>query len=603
MKKYISLLALFVILTTACNKDYLTKLPKDQLTVETAFQTYDNFKTYTWSLYDQIGGLGNSVVIPPILKPDAVSDNISQTAAGLMSPYAYQTVIVPAIGVNTYSPVISQWDFSYVRQVNIMLDAVDKSQMIQTDKDHWRSVGYFFRALRYYDLLSAFGDVPWIDHALSDTSPELFEARTSRDVVAQNMLNDLTFAEAHIKPDGDGVNTINVNVVRALTSRFGLFEGTWRKYQGLSNASTYLNASKAASEKLLAAFPTIMASYDDVFNTDDLTGKPGIILFKQAAPNLGGPQVVQYIGSTTWNFDLTKDAVESYLCTDGKPISTSAIYAGDATMNNAFRNRDRRLYFTVVPPYKVKAGNPTYTWSKTGVASDEEYINLMATIGGTNKTLPLMQWSQTMQTGAAITTAPHFKEFNAGQAQCVSEFGYFFWKFYNRLPLDASKDSPNDSPVFRIEEVMLNYAEVEFELGLFNQGIANMTINKLRTRANVAPMTVAQITSSFDMQRDPSVDPVLWEIRRERRIELMGEGFRFNDLKRWKKGEYLNKWPLGAYVKNSDYGNKLIINGGSAQGYVQFFNKPAGWLDKYYLEPLPTQDLALNPQLKQNPGY
>jgi hypothetical protein len=603
MKKKFHIILLLCLTGTACKKNYLDLLPKDQLTTETAFQTYSNFETYAWGLYDQMGGLGNSVVIPPILKPDAVSDNIIQNGAGDMSPYAYQNVIVPATGVNTYSPVISQWDFSYVRQVNIMLDAIDNSQMVQTDKDHWRSVGYFFRALRYYDLLAAFGDVPWIDHILTDSSPELFAARTPRDQVAQNILSDLNFALAHIKPGGDGVNTINTSVVLALISRFGLFEGTWRKYHGLSNASIYLTACKTASEQLLATFPTIMSNYDDVYNTVDLTGAPGIILFKQATPNLGGPQVVQYIGSTTWDYDLTKDAVDSYLCTDGRPVSTSKVYSGDKTMNDQFRNRDRRLYYTVVPPYKVKAGNPTYNWSKTGVASDEEYINLMATIGGTNKTLPLFQWSQTMQTGAAITTAPHFKESNAGQAQCVSELGFFFWRFYNRLPLDANKDSPNDAPLFRIEETMLNYAEAEWEMGLFNQGIADITVNKLRVRANVPAMTVGQIDASFDTQRDPTIDPVLWEIRRERRIELMGEGFRFNDLKRWMKGTYLNKQPLGVYVSNAAYTNKLQIAGGTASGYVIIFGQPTGWLDKYYLEPLPTQDLALNPQLKQNPGY
>jgi len=603
MKKNISILMLLIIIISACNKDYLNKLPKDQLTVETAFVTYDNFKTYAWGLYDQWQGYGNATQYPPSIKQEYNSDNISMTAAGALIPYANGAVIIPTTGANTSSLVTSQWDFSYVRQVNIMLDAIDQSQMVQADKDHWRSVGYFFRALRYYDLIAAFGDVTWVDHALADTSALLFAPRTPRDVVAKNILDDLQWAETHIKPTGDGLNTINVNVIRALISRFGLFEGTWRKYQGLSGSDVYLNACKTASEKLMASFPAIMSSYDDVYNSEDLTGKPGIILFKQYVANLTDNSLTRYAGSTSWNLDVTKDAVESYLCTDGKPISTSTLYAGDSTMYNAFRNRDRRLYYTVLPPYKVKIGTPTSSWTNTGVPADAEYITLMSSIGGTNKTLPMYAWSKTMQTGAAISISPHFRSFNAGQSQAVGELGYFLWKFYNRMGLDASNNSTNDAPIFRIEEVMLNYAEAEWELGLFDQGIADITINKLRARANVAPMVVAQITGAFDTKRDPTVDPVLWEIRRERRVELMGDGFRFNDLKRWKKGEYLNKWALGAYVKNSDFGNKLKINGGGAQGYVEYFPQPLGWLDKYYLEPLPTQDLALNPNLKQNPGY
>lgn len=115
-------------------------------------------------------------------------------------------------------------------------------------------------------------------------------------------------------------------------------------------------------------------------------------------------------------------------------------------------------------------------------------------------------------------------------------------------------------------------------------------------------MIVAEITDSFDPARDQSVPAILWEIRRERRVELMGDGFRFRDLKRWKKGEYLNKQPLGVWAKNSDYKNKLKIHGGGNEGYVEFFNEPDGWLEYYYLEPLPTQELALNPNLVQNPG-
>lgn len=87
---------------------------------------------------------------------------------------------------------------------------------------------------------------------------------------------------------------------------------------------------------------------------------------------------------------------------------------------------------------------------------------------------------------------------------------------------------------------MLNYAEAKFELGEFSQSVADATINKLRVRAVIPAMNVSEIDASFDLNRDQSVDPVLWEIRRERRIELMGDGFRFRDLKRWKKGEYVN---------------------------------------------------------------
>jgi len=331
-------------------------------------------------------------------------------------------------------------------------------------------------------------------------------------------------------------------------------------------------------------------------------GKPGIILFRPYAANLRSHANPRFSGSTSWYSDMTKDAVESFLCTDGRPVSTSPLYNGDKTMYNTFRNRDRRLYFCAVPPYKVNATGATFTL--TANPADAEYINLMNNLpGNLNKRLPQLAQSPNWTTGNVISTAPHFRNFNSGQPQCVGELGYYFWKFSNRIPMDNTNGSTNDCPLFRIEEVMLNYAEATFELGIFNQVVANNTINKLRARVGVANMDLSVINSGFDSNRDSSVDPVLWEIRRERRIELFGDGFRFNDLKRWKKGNYMNKQPLGIWAKNADFGNKLLINGGAAEGYVKFYDVPPGWLDKYYLEPIPAQEMALNPQLKPTTGW
>jgi hypothetical protein len=160
-----------------------------------------------------------------------------------------------------------------------------------------------------------------------------------------------------------------------------------------------------------------------------------------------------------------------------------------------------------------------------------------------------------------------------------------------------------DAPVFRIEEALLNYAEASYELGKFDQALADQTINKLRRRVNMPGMTIADIDGSFDTNRDPDVEPVLWEIRRERRVELMGEGFRFNDLRRWKKGNYLDKQQTGVWADNTQYGNKLTISGGGAEGYVEYNTTPLGWLEYYYLYPLPKDQLVLNKNLAQNPDW
>ena len=600
LKKYIVLpvIALIGWGMSGCSSDFLDKYPLDEQTEATAFKTSDNFKTYAWGLYEYFDGFPtDGGYTPANISSEYNTDNMIYANSGGESDYAYQLKKLPATS--------SSWSFTYIRRVNIMLQNIDGSSMSDVDKDHWRSVGYFFRALRYFDMMVAYGDVPWIDKVLSDTdTEELYCERTPRDEVAKHILEDLQWAEEHIKEGGTGTNTINVHVVRALISRFGLFEGTWRKYHGLNDSETYLRACADASEKLMGAYPSIMPNYDDLYNSEELVGKAGVILAKQYETDMVTHSITRVIRSSAWYVDLTKDAVDSYLCSDGRPVSTSKVYEGDKDLNAQFRHRDRRLYWTVVPPYKVKltgAAGTSFGWEHTGVAGDREYIDFMEEIGGsaTGKSLPVSNF-----VGYQVAGFPHFRNYPNGQGFLVTHLGFYFWKYYNRhVDNMALRSSSVDYLLFGIEEVMLNYAEAKFELGEFSQSVADATINKLRVRAVIPAMNVSEIDASFDLDRDRSVDPVLWEIRRERRIELMGDGFRFRDLKRWKKGEYVNKQPLGAWVKSSDYGGKLNILGGADEGYSILFAKPSGWLEKYYLEPIPTQEIALNPKLKQNPGW
>ena len=66
----------------------------------------------------------------------------------------------------------------------------------------------------------------------------------------------------------------------ALISRFGLFEGTWQKYHSISDGNIYLQACFDASAELVTAHPTVHANYDELFNSEELAGKQGILLYK-----------------------------------------------------------------------------------------------------------------------------------------------------------------------------------------------------------------------------------------------------------------------------------------------------------------------------------
>lgn len=580
---------LAVLASSCINDSFMDTYPKDQQTEGTAFQTYENFKTYSWGLYNVFFGYTtDNRQTDSIFIGDYEADNMIKGVYGNEGKWAYGKVKAEAES--------KDWDYNYIRSVNLMLGNVDKSSMSDNDKKHWKSVGLFFRSYKYFQMLSKFGAIPWVDKVLNENSKELYSPRVSRDTIAENILADLKWAETNVKETGDGNNTINKSVVRALISRFALFEGTWRKYHGLKGSDKFLQECTRVAPLLMQSHPNIMARYDEVFNSEDLAGQPGIILYKAYATNQLCHGLTRMVRTAESNIEATKDAVDCYLCSDGHP------YTGDGKdIHTQFRNRDYRLYLTICPPYTVKVSNKT-DWTYTDNPMDREYIDLMAKISGeTNHRLPTSNFK-----GFICSVQPHFKNNNKGQAWNATQMGFWVWKYYNTHTnaINATGVCTTDAPLFRVEEAMLDYAEAMFELGRFDQTVADQTINVLRKRANVAKMEVSEITNSFDPNRDKSIEPILWEIRRERRVEFMGEGRRFDDLRRWNKGDYVNKQPVGVYTTDAS-SNKVKVTGGpnGNEGYVYYFEQPSGWQKHYYLYPLPLKQLALNKNLKQNPDW
>ena len=616
MKKILAaiILSSAALVPSCLNDSFMERYPLDAPTAETAFVTYDNFKAYAWGLYETFRKPGYG--------DENATDDISynSTRGTGESAWIRNTFTIPDSRNNT------TWNYySFIRRVNLMLDHVDSSSMADVEKEHWRSVGYFFRSYRYFSLLCDYGDVPWVDHVLSDNETELINGpRNTRDEIAGHILEDLQYAEKHIAPAGDGNNTINLAVVQALLSRFTLFEGTWRKYHGLAQTEVYLNECKRVSDALLASHPEVCANYDDLFCSLSLSGNPSVLLYREYANGAGVVHDTSIQGTTAAAYyQPTHDLVDSYLCSDGRPTSTSGLFAGDHDLYSEFACRDHRLWLHVTPPYTVDRSASADAWDNKWVYTDEPkdraYIDSLAKMGlglGTakerQKTLPFRQGFS----GGILGAVPHWSFYNAGQPWYASWFGYNSWKYFcTYLEQGAQRNEETDLPLFRIEEVMLNYAEAMCELGEFSQDVADRTVNKLRVRANVRRMTVGEIDSSFDLKRDLGnpdykgdyeVNPLLWEVRRERRAELFCEGFRFNDLRRWKKCHYALKKKVGCYVRLSDFpaGTNVTIDGGGTEGYLEFHPAQTHlWPDYYYLYPLPRNEIVLNPQLKQNDGW
>ena len=586
---YIKIVLFFGLLNASLSCNKLQLSPQGQLSLESTLSNYNGFETYAWQFYNAFPGYTTAM-----LDKDVNSDLFLYASPNSQSLWIWQRMTIPSSSTNYSQP------YTYIRQINLMLDYIDKSSLSESDRNHWRSVGYFFRAYNYANLINLYGAVPYIDHSLTDADPQLFMARTSRDSVAMNILSDLQYAEANIK-NGDGDNTINANVVMALISRFGLMEGTWRKYHGLSDANTYLQASADASEKLMATFPSLEPNYDLVFNSASLAGVPGIILYKSYVTNQITHGLSTQNRNSSGRYDLTKAAADLFLMTDGQTRFTSPLFQGDTSPFDEFRNRDRRLYYSVPPPFTVNTSPPSLVFTYTSNPNDTSYFGLMKSISdSSHKELPTRNWN-----GFVLRQEPHYVDYNNGQPYNVTYTGYRFDKYYNLLVQNAQGQDISDAPIFRMGEVLVNDAEAEFELGNFNQGVADATINKLRARGGVQSLDVASIPN--DPTRDPTVDPVLWEIRRERAVELIGEGFRFDDLRRWGKMNYAVKEKLGRWItKGVDVptGNSIPIQNGANAGYIDYWGvPPSPYPDSYYLYPIPSNEIVLNPQIVQNPGW
>lgn len=675
-------------LLTSCNDEFLEKYPITDLTEENAFQSYDNFKAYMYDCYGLFTDpriytnfSGNSYYYGGQWSSDYYAGIMTLRDDGY-NPYAYQNI--------TTTTSSSNWNFTYIRKINIMLSHLAGSKLTETEQRHWRSVGYFFHAWWYMELVARYGDVPWINTVLTDESPEAYGERTPRAEVADSIVARLEYAIDNIgDTSNDGDNPITANAIKAALSRFLLREGTWAKYHGLNEPyENYLNKCLTVSQELMTAYPTLYtgsgnnsypgAGYDEVMTTEDLTGVPGIIMFKQYVNNVLMHRFSDLIHVAAHAVDAPQATVDMFLMTNGKPINNanSEFEGGEGKdLYDYFHNRDPRLHVNFEPPAQANAyvtnSNPdnvtTFAkwrfWqagetlnNKNNFTITDEYVekfrryidyfgpNITCANGTGDETIGVKRLPGHNWGGSMSHSAPNISNYCQTDPYMRCLTGYYFWKNFTMWEVGSNGNyQTSDKPIFTVEEVLLNYAEAAFELGKFDQSVADKTINLLRDRVGVARMNISEIDANFDPDRDKGqfawtqgydsktnyeVAPVLWEIRRERMVELMGQGFSFYDIKRWHKAPYyVNRQPCGAWITatNVPYGTGkytgqfVDYNAIKTSGYALpqtndagsgwIYTKPGplstgkGWLDTYYLEMVPTDQINLNPNLEQNPGY
>lgn len=598
MKRLILPIIILTTGLTACN--LLDLEPKSQISVSDYFKTESDLELFTNPFYN------NLLDKEPF---DEQSDVLVQNILSEILQGGNRRT-VPASG--------GGWTWTNLRRANTLLEYADNCD----DKEavaHYTAVARFFRAYFYFEKIVRFGDVPWYDVQLYSDDEALYKPRDSRELVMTNMLIDIDYAIDNLPST---VTTYYVNrwSALALKARFCLFEGTYRKYHDIQIAGGndyeyYLDLAAKAAYEIITDGPYKLHN----------TGNPEedyLTLFSQREADVDEYMLAinfDYAGGARHNASaytllssqgcpgLTKKFINTYLMKDGTRFTDQPGYE-TMQFTEETANRDPRLAQSIRTPGYTRIG-------QTEVLAPDLSVAI---------------------TGYQPVKFVQDPDDNSGNN-------------------DRTESSDCDIPVFRYAEVLLNYAEAKAELGTLTQSDLDISINLLRDRAGITTdldMSAANANPdpylSWDESKPNSEQTgypnvtgankgVILEIRRERTIELLMEGFRFYDLCRWKAGACIDEafygmyFPgAGSYDLTGDGVTDLILVASGAtkpaeqEGVtiyeldkdIYLSDGGSGYIDHHknserngfneerdYLYPIPINERSLNPNLTQNPGW
>ena len=479
--------------------------------------------------------------------------------------------------------------YKWIRATNYLLhQAANYSS--PADIKQYIAEAKFFRAYVYFDkLLTSYGGVILIKELLTLESPELTAARSTRDETIDFIIADLEAAipdlpvESAIGAADKG--RVSKHAAQAFLGRVCLYEGTWQKFRNgnatrynafldkaISNCDSVITGNQYALFKPAAlgdsALKYLFILENQKSNPANITkaaNKEYVLAVRYESNNLL-KTIPNQISFGALGADVSRKMADMYLCSDGLPIDKTTTTFSRATLSSEFQNRDNRMrYFMCVPGYlywqNATNWHINWDWSPADRA---------------NARPPFDPWSNDItgysnQQWAAERQVPNHQE------------GY-------------------DYPVIRLAEVYLNYAEALYERnGAISDADLDKSLNLVRKRVNATMPSLSNAfvgTYGLDMRE---------EIRRERAVELQGEGLRMDDLKRWYIAHIeLTKPLLGIRYTGTEYAtkypnlNKPLTSDGDVIADPVSERKFA---EKNYLIPIPTKEMQLNPKLEQNPGW
>ena len=608
MKKLIYILFAFAALGAMAVSCDLTEDPQAVAGRAIVFGDESGLRNYTYGFYNYLPDNGSAHKI------NVMHDHSAKMNIGVYEQGAYTV----ATGTS--------WSWGNIRNVNYFIKYNTSPDVPEEVRNNYTGIARLFRAYLYYDKLVTYGAVPWIDKPLDPTDDDLYKTQDSRDVIITHIMDDLDYAFENITTVGitPKSNTVNKWTALALKSRICLFEGTFRKYH--ATGSTYgaqylagctitadelLQAAADAAKKIMDDGPYKLhteakayeeggrGAYRKLFISDDPVTEEVMLAYSQS-------KELSVLGEANWYYNST-----SY----GPHLSMTRAFA------KTYLNADGTIY------NEKTAGGAYKTFSQETAGRDPR---LCQTIRGAD-------YTRKDKSGEYVKTAPDMS---------LSLTGYQYTKYVmDDVGYDNGRTNDNDVPLLRYAEVLLNYAEAKAELGTITAEDWSKTIGALRRRAGITGGDLDNLPTVVDTYLKNTFYPnvnsaVILEVRRERAIELILEGFRLNDLKRWACGSNWQNAPWdGVYIPALDSpvdldgdGNpdvyvtadasyqtsgtyKTIAMTLNAQqkavkltddpngGYVLGYDMPRKWNDNMYIYPVPETVITKNTNLKQNPGW
>jgi len=537
MKKHIIILLAVVSLGFAACSDFLNRPSLTTMNDGNYWTSENNLRLFANGFYaNYFNGYNSSWTVDyaPLLGYNFSDDLASSGKQGgfeTQAPASRVSTSEAAAWLTTYAG--PTWDFAWVRKSNLFQERIETMKgtyITPAVYQHWSAVARFFRGYEYSRLVSVFGNVPYYDKVVGDAEKDLlYKDRDDRTMVMNKVYDDFVYVLANMRlTDGDN-QYLNRYIAAAFISRFMLFEGTWQKYQlnNTANAKKFLDlAVTAANIVMTSGRYSFSSDFRALFGSESLTSNKEVIMYRTYDATANG--VTHSVGSYSNLYESQSVApnlklAKAFVCNDGKPYKLSTLpTAAQLDIKNMVATRDPRFEATFWGAPKKESGTLLYAC---------KFID---------------------RVGVTYYPGPY-------------------------PPMYGSNTNTNDAPVIRLAEVVLNWVEAKAELAAMGGTAVTQTdidasINAIRLRPLDATATAKGIkktaalslaTLPNDPDRDSDVPALIWEIRRERRMEFVFEHTRLLDLKRWKKISYMaNTDPdnlLGLWINFQTEYNEWLV--------------------------------------------